>query len=39
VARDFTISPFLIAALIYLVMNYMVVLFFKKLEKRYSVYE
>ncbi|MBI9102667.1 MAG: amino acid ABC transporter permease [Spirochaetales bacterium] len=39
VARDFTISPFLIAAVIYLVMNYGVVLLFKKLEKRYSVYE
>ncbi len=39
VARDFTISPFVIAALIYLAMNYLVVLFFKRLEKRYSVYE
>lgn len=39
VARDFTISPFIIAAVIYLLMNYMVVLFFKRLEKRYSVYE
>jgi polar amino acid transport system permease protein len=39
VARDFTISPFIIAAIIYLLMNYMVVLFFKRLEKRYSVYE
>ena len=39
VARDFTISPFIIAALIYLAMNYLVVLFFKRLEKRYSVYE
>ena len=39
VARDFTISPFVIAALIYLGMNYLVVLFFRNLEKRYSVYE
>jgi len=39
VARDFTISPFIIAACIYLAMNYLVVLFFRKLEKRYSVYE
>lgn len=39
VARDFTISPFIIAAIIYLLMNYMVVLFFKRLEKRHSVYE
>ncbi len=39
VARDFTISPFVIAALIYLLMNYLVVLFFKRLEKRHSVYE
>lgn len=39
VARDFTISPFVIAAVIYLLMNYLVVLFFKRLEKRYSVYE
>ncbi len=39
VARDFTISPFVIAALIYLLMNYVVVIFFKNLEKRYAVYE
>lgn len=39
VARDFTIVPFIIAALIYLAMNYLMVLLFKKLEKRYSVYE
>lgn len=39
VARDFTITPFIIAAVIYLVMNYVVVLFFRKLEQRYSVYE
>ena len=39
VARDFTISPFVIAAVIYLILNYCVVLFFRKLEKRYAVYE
>ncbi len=39
VSRDFTISPFIIAALLYLVLNYGVVLFFKSLEKRYSVYD
>ncbi len=39
VARDFTVSPFIIAAVVYLVLNYSVVLFFRKLEKRYSVYE
>lgn len=39
VSRDFTISPFVIAGLIYLVFNYGVVLIFKKLEKKYAVYE
>ena len=39
VARDFTISPFVIAAVIYLILNYTMVLLFRKLENRYSVYE
>ena len=39
VARDFTVSPFVIAALIYLAMNYLVVLLFRRLERRFSVYE
>jgi polar amino acid transport system permease protein len=39
VARDFTISPFIIAAVIYLILNYGVVLIFRKLENKYSVYE
>ena len=39
VSRDFTITPFVIAAAVYLVLNYAVVLFFRKLEQRYSVYE
>ena len=33
VARDFTVSPFIIAAVVYLVLNYSVVLFFRKLEQ------
>lgn len=39
VARDFTITPFIIAALFYLIMNYLMVIIFKKIEKGYSVYE
>lgn len=39
VARDFTISPFVIAGIIYLIFNYAVVLVFRKLEKRYAKYE
>lgn len=39
VSRDFTISPFIIAGLIYLTLNYGLVLVFQKLEKRYAVYE
>ncbi len=39
VARDFTIVPFVIAALIYLILNYIVVLIFRRLEQRYAVYE
>ena len=39
VSRDFTITPFVIAACIYLILNYGLVLFFKRMEKRYSVYE
>lgn len=39
VSRDFTITPFVIAAVIYLILNYGLVLFFKRMEKRFSVYE
>ncbi len=39
VTRDFTISPFIIAAIIYLIFTSVVVMAFKKLEKKYSVYE
>ena len=39
VSRDFTITPFVIAAGIYLILNYGLVLFFQKMERRYSVYE
>lgn len=37
--RDFVITPFIIAAIIYLLMTFVVVIIFKKLEKRYSIYE
>ena len=39
VSRDFTISPFVVAGLIYLIFNYGLVLVFKRLEKKYAVYE
>lgn len=39
VSRDFTVSPFIIAGAIYLVLNYGLVWFFNRLERRYSVYE
>lgn len=39
VSRDFTVTPFIIAAAIYLVMNYCLVLLFRRLEKRFAVYE
>jgi polar amino acid transport system permease protein len=39
VSRDFTIVPFVIAGAIYLLLNYGIVLLFRNLEKRYSVYE
>lgn len=39
VSRDFTISPFIIAGVIYLVLNYGLVWVFARLEKRYAVYE
>ena len=39
VTRDFTITPFIIAAIIYLIFTSVVVMAFKKLEKKYSVYE
>jgi polar amino acid transport system permease protein len=38
VTRDFTITPFIIAAAIYLFISSLLVLMFRKLEKRYSVY-
>lgn len=37
--RDFVISPFIIAALIYLLLTSFVVLIFRKLEKKYSIYD
>jgi polar amino acid transport system permease protein len=39
VSRDFTVSPFVIAGVIYLILNYGLVYFFNRLERRYSVYE
>ncbi len=39
VTRDFTIAPFFIAAIIYLLFTSFIVMAFKRLEKRYSVYE
>lgn len=37
--RDFRIASYIIAAIIYLLMTSIIVYFFKKLEKKYSVYE
>jgi polar amino acid transport system permease protein len=38
VTRDFTITPFIIAAAIYLFISSLLVLMFRELEKKYSVY-
>lgn len=38
VTRDFTITPFIIAAALYLVISSLLVLMFRKLEKKFSVY-
>jgi polar amino acid transport system permease protein len=38
-SRDFAITPFVIAAVVYLLMTTVIVYFFKKLEVRYSIYE
>lgn len=38
VTRDFTITPFIIAAIVYLVVSSLLVLMFRKLENKYSVY-
>lgn len=39
VVRDFTITPFIVAAIIYLVITSFIVMFFRKMEKRLSYYE
>ncbi len=39
VSRDFTITPFLVAAAIYLLISTLVVWIFRKLEYRYTAYE
>lgn len=38
-SRDFTITPFFIAAFIYLILTSIVVVFFKNVEKKYSAFE
>lgn len=37
--RDFRITPFVVAAILYLMITWVIVYFFRKLEKRYSYYE
>ena len=37
--RDFAITPFMIAAVIYLMMTTVIVYFFRKMEDKYSIYE
>lgn len=39
VTRDFNITPFFIAAAVYLIMTSVMIAIFKKLENKYSVYE
>jgi len=39
VTRDFTTTPFMIAAVVYLLLTSVVVTVFRKLEQKYSVYE
>lgn len=39
VTRDFSIIPFIIAAIFYLLISSVIVTVFRKLEKKYSVYE
>lgn len=38
-SRDFAITPFAIAAVIYLLMTTVIVYFFRKIEVKYSIYE
>lgn len=39
VTRDFTITPFIIATILYLIISSLIVTVFRKLEDKYSVYE
>lgn len=39
VTRDFTITPFIVAALMYLLISSVIVTIFNKIEEKYSVYE
>ena len=36
VSRDFTISPFILAAIFYLAISYLIIKLFKKIEKKYD---
>jgi len=39
VAREYTIIPFVIAGVIYLLLTSVIVWIFNKLEQKYSIYE
>lgn len=39
VSRDFTLSPFVLAAMFYLVTSYFIIMFFRWIEKRYDFVE
>ena len=39
VSRDFTLSPFLLAAVFYLLISYIIILIFKAIEKKYDFIE
>ena len=39
VSRDFTLSPFFLAAVFYLLMSYLIILFFRGIERKYDFIE
>jgi len=39
VSRDFTLSPFLLAAIFYLLISYIIIMIFKSIEKKYDFIE
>lgn len=39
VSRDFTLSPFFLAAVFYLLMSYLIILFFRGIERKYDFVE